>query len=103
MQYKLIISNIAQYDILDASDWYETKKTGLGITFILSVEKTIDLIVKNPFSCAVTYFQIRKANTKKFPYSLYYRVNEISKEVIIFAVIHNSRSEEVLKKRINFN
>jgi mRNA-degrading endonuclease RelE of RelBE toxin-antitoxin system len=44
--------------------------------------------------------QIRKANTKNFPYSLYYNINDETKEVTIFAVIHQHRSEEIWKKRI---
>jgi len=45
--------------------------------------------------------QIRKANTKKFHYSLFYMINETTKVVTIFAVIHNSRSEKTWRKRVN--
>ena len=100
MQYKLVITNSAQNDILDAANWYEEQKTGLGELLILSIDKCIALIIKNPFSFALIFLQIRRANTKKFPYSLFYRTDESSKEVIVFAVIHNSRSEKIWKKRI---
>jgi len=98
MQYKLIITKSAGKDVLIAADWYEEHKKGLGKTFILSVEKRISLIVKNPLAFARIYFQIRRSNTHKFPYSLYYKVQE--NEIIIIAVIHNSRDENKWKNRL---
>ncbi len=100
MPYKLIITDDTDNDIENAMDWYESKQRGLGKRYLLSIKACIKLIVKNPFAFAELYLQIRKANTNKFPYSLYFRVNEESSEVIIFAVIHNSRSEKNWKKRI---
>ncbi len=101
MQYELIITTIAQFDILEASDWYEGRRNGLGKLFMLSLEKRIELILKNPLGFALIYKQIRRANTQKFPYSLYYRVNENTNQVTIVAVIHNSRSVQVWKQRID--
>jgi len=100
MPYKLIITDDADNDIENAMDWYENKQKGLGKKYLLSVKACVKLIVKNPFAFAKIYVQIRKANTNKFPYSLYFRINEISKELVVFAVIHNSRSEKKWKKRI---
>ncbi len=101
MQYKLVITHSAQNDILDASDWYEYQSKGRGELYMLSIDKCIKLVLKNPFSFAIIYLQIRKANAKKYPYSLYYRIDEIKNEITIFAVIHQSRSEEIWKNRID--
>ena len=101
MYYKLIITDDADNDIENAMDWYENKQKRLGKKYLLSVKACTKLIVKNPFAFAAIYIQIRKANTKKFPYSLYFSINEIGKEIIVFAVIHNSRSEKNWKKRID--
>lgn len=101
MQYNLVVTNNADADIEDAMDWYESKQKGLGKRYLLSVKTCVKLIFKNPFAFAVIYLQIRKANTQNFPFPLYFRINEISNEVIIFAVIHNSRSELAWLKRID--
>ena len=98
MSYKLIITRSAQNDVLDAADWYENQQEGLGKAFMLSIEKKITLILKNPLAFAKIYYQIRKANTQKFPYSLFYKTEE--NEVVIFAVIHNSRDEKNWQDRI---
>jgi len=102
MHYKLIVTDDADNDIENAMDWYESKQKGLGKRYLLSVKACIKLIVNNPFAFAKIYLQIRKANTKKFPYSIYFRVNDESNEIIIFAVIHNSRNEKNWKKRIKY-
>jgi len=101
MRFKLIVTEDAENDIEQAMDWYENKQTGLGTRYVLAVKACIKLIIKNPFSFVSIYKSIRKANTKKFPYSLYYRVNDAEKLVTVFAVIHGFRSEEIRKQRID--
>jgi len=98
--YKLIITDDADYDIEDAMDWYENKQKGLGKKFLLSIKTCLELIIKNPLAFAIIYRQIRKVNTKKFPYSLYFKINQKNNSLVVFAVIHNSRSEVNWKKRI---
>jgi plasmid stabilization system protein ParE len=98
MRYKLDITEDAHNDIQNVSEWYEEQQKGLGKRFMISVKDCINLIVKNPFAFAEFFSQIRKANTKKFPYSLYYIIEE--NVAIIFAVIHLSRNDKVWKERI---
>jgi hypothetical protein len=100
MQYKLVIKSNAQDDILEASDWYEEQKTGLGELFMVSVDDCIKLLIKNPFAFAKIYYTIRKANTKNYPYSLYYNINEKIHEVTIIAVISQYRSDRIWKQRL---
>jgi len=98
MKYKLVMKREAQEDILDAASWYEDKSTGLGKTYVLSFEKALSLILRNPFSFALIYLKIRKANLNKFPYSLYYSVNQ--NEITVLAVLHQRRSSKVWKQRL---
>jgi hypothetical protein len=103
MRYELIVTEDAEIDIEQAMDWYESQQKGLGIKYILSVRACLKLILKNPFVFAIIYLKIRKANTKKFPYSLYYTINELNNEIITFAVIHGHRSDKIWKQRIDNN
>ncbi len=68
---------------------------------MLAIDKCINLILNNPFSFALFYLQIRKANTNKFPYSIYFQIDESNKTVTIFAVTHGHRNEDSWKKRID--
>ena len=101
MTFSVVVTDDAENDVEQAMDWYESKQTGLGKKYLFSITNCIKLIVKNPFAFAIIFLKIRKANIKKFPYSLYYQINENENGIIVFAVIHSSRSEEHRKKRIN--
>jgi len=98
MQFELVITKNAENDILQASDWYEKQKNELGKQFMLSIDNYINTIHDNPLAFAIYYSKIRKASTKKFPYSIFYYIDD--NKIIIIAVIHNSRYEDVWKKRI---
>ena len=100
MKYKLVVSVDAENDIEDAMDHYENQQKGLGKRYLLSVKVATKLIIQSPFGFAKIFMEIRKVNTQKFPYSLFYSIEEEQKEVVVFAVIHNSRSEKAWKKRI---
>ena len=100
MSYNLIVTEDAEDDLESANDWYEAKQQGLGSKFLLSVRNCITLIVKNPFAFAKVYLDIRKANTKKYPYSLFFSINEATKDVTIFAVFHHSRDNKKWEERI---
>ena len=100
MQYDVIITGDAENDIEQASDWYENIQFGLGTKFVLSIKKSLQLLLNNPFTFATVYLEIRKVNTKKFPYSIYYQVNENKNLITVFAVIHSSRNDKTWKIRI---
>ena len=85
MKYKLVVSEDAKNDIEDAMDYYEDQQKGLGKRYLLSVKAATKLIIQNPFGFAKIFMEIRRVNTKKFPYSLFYSVEEEQKEVVVFA------------------
>jgi len=101
MRFKLIVSDDADIDIEQAMDYYESRQSGLGARLVLSIKACLKLIIKNPFAFVTIYHSIRKANIKKFPYSLFYLIDEEAKLVTIIAVIHGHRSEELWKQRID--
>lgn len=101
MRYNLIVTEDAENDIEQAMDWYESQQKRLGTKYVLSVRACLKQILKNPFSFAMVYLEIRKTNTKKFPYSLYYLIHELNNEITIFAVIHGRRSDKIWKQRID--
>ncbi len=77
----LLITEIAKSDIEDATEYYEVRKQGLAGIFLLSLKDTFKMLAKNPFMYVPVYKQIRRALTKKFPYAVFYRIDEKEKEV----------------------
>jgi len=97
-QYSLIINPFAQFDLKIAADWYAERKEGLDREFIEEIEKTLHQIIRNPAQFAFVRKKIRMAIVKRFPFGIYYYVDE--DVIIVFAVFHFNRNPKVIRKRI---
>ena len=99
MSYKVQILPVAKRDIQKGLEWYNDQKQGLGAEFYTSVKSRIDYIQKNPFHYQIQYRNIRRAPVDRFPYSVYYELGESQQLLLIFGVIHTSRSPEISESR----
>ena len=98
MNYEIRFRPEAEYDIEDASVWYESQRHSLGQLFLDEVEKSLDVIAENPLLYPIIYRNTRRAVIHKFPFAIFYRIEE--EEVIVFGVIHGSRSPQRWKARV---
>jgi len=89
MNYPLIIRPEAELDMEAGIEWYEKQRSGLGIEFLIEVERVFDRIADNPVLYASEYRSIRRAKIKRFPYIVYYRL--INQSVEVVAVQHGHR------------
>ena len=101
MSYNIVISEIAQMDIEDATGYYEVRRKGLSRLFLLSIKDTFLLISRNPLMYAKIYKEIRRAVTKKFPYAIFYKINNQDKEVVIYRILSTYRNPTLWKQSIN--
>jgi len=88
----------AKKDIVDAVQWYEQQRVGLGIRFRSMLEKVFSQMEVLPELYRVIYKDVRRASTPGFPFSIYYRIDE--GEVVVLAVVHASRDPERWKSRV---
>lgn len=98
MEYKIIISLRAHEEIDNAIDYYLLYSLKASVIFIEELENAYKLLTKNPFF-AVRYKNIRAIKIKKFPYSLYFIVNESNKTVKILACFHSKRNPQKLPNK----
>ena len=96
--YKIEITETAYMQIDKAYDWYEIKRAGLGHVFFVSVQDSLKMVAQNPFLFAYVYQKVRRVLTKKFPYSIFYRVDEANKTVEVIAVRHQAENMNWLDK-----
>jgi len=101
MIYKLRISDEALDDIDEALLWYEFRKQDLGEEFFKYLKAGFKNIQDFPLSYEKIFDNVRRCAFKKFPFSIFYRLNDITFEILVFAVFHNSRDPNVWKERIN--
>lgn len=94
--YKLIIKPFAEEDAKDAANWYNEKREGLGNEFLLALEAALNAIQRNPNHYQVVYKGLKRALTVRFPYGIYFTVEEDT--IYVLATVHTSRSPKVWKK-----
>ncbi len=100
-EYKVIINLFAQIDIEEATEWYNLKSKGLGNKFLEELNYTFEKLKQNPFAFAKDFelVEVRKASISKFPYKIFYTINEEKNFVNVFAVFHSSRDPIIWKER----
>ena len=97
----LIFTNESQQDLKEGFTWYEEKRVGLGIDFMLAIEATIRIIQRNPltYSKAPTHIpNIRRAIVFKFSYLIVYTI--VQQSVIILSIVSSKQDTAVWKTRI---
>ena len=76
---------------MQAYDYYEARKTGLGDEFLDELERVKTLIAKHPKIAQITYKNIRQKTLKRFPHSILYTLNEAKKQIKIIALMHDKQ------------
>lgn len=96
----LVVRPEVDGDLLQAKEWYDQQKPGLGQKFLREVLETIDRLLQNPFLYCVRHprREVRWVYTHRFPYRIIFRV--IDNTVIVYAVIHRARHDRNWKTRL---
>lgn len=97
MNYKLIIKPEAENDLDEAIEWYKEQNENLPSQLLNEVETGLNKIQKYPEHYQKRYKEIRITFTKKFPYGIYYTLeNEI---IFVHAILHNKQNPKSVSKR----
>ncbi len=91
MAYRIIISPRAQKEIEHAIEFYASYSSNVPQRFIKLLKDIYTTLENNPFF-EVQYKNIRSLKIKKFPYSLYFVINETQNTVRILACFHHKRN-----------
>lgn len=89
----------ARNEYREAAAFYEKSRSGLGATFTLEVEATIDRIVQSPASWPLVDQDVRRCLSRVFPYGILYTI-EVDK-VLIVAVMHLHRRPGYWRERLS--
>ncbi|MBZ0137762.1 MAG: type II toxin-antitoxin system RelE/ParE family toxin [Planctomycetes bacterium] len=88
----------AKGDIVDAHEWFDDRRPGLGSAFERATEAAINWIVENTSACREIRPGVRKYRVRGFPYAIYFKVTET--EIIVFAVVHGARYPGIVDLRL---
>ena len=98
MANKIIITPEAETDIVEAFDWYQYHRAGLGEEFLNCVEACIETILRTPKMYSMVYEKYRRGLVRRFPYAIFYEYD--NDMVIIYGVFHTSRDSSKWRKRL---
>jgi toxin ParE1/3/4 len=91
MAYKIIVSPRAQKEIENAIDFYALYSADAPAHFIAQLKDAYITLASNPLF-EVRYKNIRALKINRFPYLLYYAINESQNTVRILSCFNNKRS-----------
>ncbi len=95
MPYKIEIRPLAAIEILEAYDWYELQREGLGLEFLNELEIFYDSLFRNPETYSYFDKPVREGKIKRFPYTVVYEIFDTT--IVIYSVFMAKQNPD--KKR----
>ena len=95
--YSVIFTQAARGELIEAQDWYEREARGLGRRFRHAIDALIDRMIDNPQQFPIVFKNVRRALLRRFPYSIFFVVEEDA--LIVIACFHASRNPSRWQKR----
>ena len=87
--YPVIFTQAARAELIEAQDWYEGEAAGLGRRFRQAIDALIERMSDHPRQFPTVFKNIRRAPLQRFPYSLFFVVEDDA--LIVMACFHASR------------
>ena len=84
-------------DLRSGSDWYNSKRDGLGDEFIDDYWDAIDAIADRPLSFATAANGLRPCRLSRFSYIVHFRV--FDRDILIVAVMSGVRDDAAFADR----
>jgi len=99
-EFELLLMDEAESDLDEAFIWYELQKPGLGSEFITDVEKVFLFIIQNPMASEKIYPRTHRQVVKRFPYSIYFRLENEIFQIQVIGILHHKRNPKIWKDRL---
>lgn len=75
MKYSVVVRGAAERDVAEAMDWYNEQVTGLGTAFLNDFARVLARLAESPLAYQVIYRESRRAQLRRFPYLVWFRVH----------------------------
>lgn len=101
MNWKVVARPQVENDIIEAAEWYDSQRIGLGDEFVEEILAVFDALAINPLLHCRRHptKNLRWRYPKRFPYRVIYEVTEDTKLVVVGAVIHAARDDRAWRGR----
>jgi hypothetical protein len=89
MTRRISIRPQAFIELAEATDWYENRSKGLGADFLRAFDDALEKIERNPFGYQILFGDVRRALTRRFPFSVMFIVE--AEKIIVLSCLHVRR------------
>ena len=87
---QILVRPEAEAEVQQGFDWYEEQSEGLGLEFLRAIEACLSGVMRNPFGYTVVKVpNVRRAVVRRFPYALFYLVDD--EAIVVIAVFNVKR------------
>ena len=87
MTQLLLVRPKGERALVQARDWYEQKRTGLGDEFLDEIAGAMRELAGDAVQARLYYRNFRRLLLRRFPYKVFYQV--IGERVVVFRVLHS--------------
>jgi toxin ParE1/3/4 len=94
---RLRFSSAAEKDLIEAQAWYADQAPDLDLAFRDELDHTLLQMRTYPAGFPMVHESIRRANLRRFPYSVFYV--ERRDHLFLLGIVHQSRSPSFWKRR----
>ena len=84
MKYTIEVKALAAIETIDAYNWYELQREGLGAEFLNALDMFYSKLLDNPYIHSYYSENVRHGKLDKFPYSVVYEIFETA--IVIYSV-----------------
>ena len=84
-------------ELKQAYVWYNDKRPELGERFARAAETAVDSIAQNPLQFPVVYRGRRRAGVWRFPYGIFFEIQD--HQILVIACFHAKRSPSEWQSR----
>lgn len=99
MSFTLRVRDEAEEDLLQACEWYAARKSGLGERLLDAADLLLARISQHPEQWAEGYRGVRRAKIPRYPYVVYFLVEDTIVEVI--AIGHGKQHPRTFQSRLS--
>jgi plasmid stabilization system protein ParE len=94
---EIFVQRKAQFEVQEIFNYYEQKSEGLGFEFMRSLDAALQSVKRNPLAYQIVYKKSRRVLLRKFPYALFYFIEE--SRVVVIACFNQKRHPIEWKRR----
>lgn len=93
----IVLLHAAQGDLRRAARFYEGEAAGLGVDFLVEIQRTLTHLEENPALGVPMYRGARKILVRRFPYLIIYRT--VAEHILVLAIGHQRRHPDFWLQR----